>query len=116
MRKTGQSVFLGLVLPSSIHFYLILALFTWGSGKSPFSSGGLEAMAEYGAACLILMAPVTAAMLVICPILAGVQVVTVLRIAPEFPNGRSQFLIGILNPSLGILTSILFIIGWHLVP
>jgi len=115
MGKKGQSVFLGLVLPSVIHFYLILALFAWSSGKSLLSSGGLEAMAEHGAFFLILMAPVTAAMLVIGPIFAAMQLITVLRVAPGFPDARTQFLIGILNPSMGILASILFIMGWHLI-
>jgi|GEM_PF-6988756 len=116
MKRTAQAAFLGLVLPSSIHFYLILGLFAAGGGKFPLTADGWEAMVDFGASVLLLMAPVTLALMVLCFIFGILHVFAVLRVASEFRSARSQFLIGILNPSLGILASVLFIICCHLIP
>jgi hypothetical protein len=116
MKKTAQSVFLGLVLPCSLHFYLILGLFAAGGGKSPLTPDGWRAMVEFGTSVLVITAPVTLVLVVLCFIFGIMHLFTVLRVASEFRTGRSQFLIGILNPSLGILASVLFIIGCHLIP
>ena len=105
---------MALWLPVTLHILFFFSLAALGKWCTPAGMSHFDAIITSGSITLLFFFPVTIGIFLVSLGFGYLQLITAFRIAPDFPSPWKQLLVGILNPSLGILATIVFFVGYSL--